>query len=138
MLETGRGAGARVRRTATRHNGCLLDIHALDAGACGVRDDFTAASASRSGSTMLDTKVNERMIRWVVGPTSRRPEIVANVATTELIGVAAECSADTVRIVQVRSSDRLPEWQSPHFVTREGRQRGDDQASVYEHGDTLF
>ncbi len=108
ILTTGRvlsqyNVGAQTRRTANSqwHDADRLEIHPHDAEERGIRDGDAVRIASRSGETVLEAQVSERMLPGVVYTTFHFPDSGANVITTDSSDWATNCPEYKVTAVQV-------------------------------------
>ncbi len=121
LLTTGRilsqyNVGAQTRRTENVrwHEEDVLEIHAFDAEARGIRDGELVSLKSRKGETSLRAVVSDRMQPGVVYTTFHMPDTGANVVTTELSDWATECPEYKVTAVQVAPTNHRSQWQEEY------------------------
>jgi len=119
LLTTGRilsqyNVGAQTRRTPNNlwHDEDLLDIHASDAEARGIRSGDLVAIQSRKGETVLRANITDRVNPGVVYTTFHMPESGTNVVTTELSDWATSCPEYKVTAVEIRPANHRSDWQS--------------------------
>lgn len=118
LLTTGRilsqyNVGAQTRRTDNSlwMDEDILEMHADDAAARGIRDDDLVIIKSRIGETALKARISARMQPGVVYTTFHMPESGTNVITTELADWATDCPEYKVTAVDIRLSNHKSEWQ---------------------------
>ncbi len=119
LLTTGRilsqyNVGAQTRRTdnSTWHAEDVLEIHAHDAQERGLKDGDWAGIQSRVGSTVLRTRISDRVKPGVVYTTFHHPVSGANVVTTDNSDWATNCPEYKVTAVQASKVTEPSAWQS--------------------------
>jgi formate dehydrogenase major subunit len=118
ILTTGRilsqyNVGAQTRRTENNrwHEEDRLEIHPNDAEERGIADGDWVGISSRSGETVLRSRVTERVQPGVVYTTFHFPESGANVITTDNSDWATNCPEYKVTAVQATRVTQPSEWQ---------------------------
>ncbi|MGE4369732.1 MAG: formate dehydrogenase subunit alpha [Burkholderiaceae bacterium] len=118
LLTTGRilsqyNVGAQTRRTpnVVWHSADVLEIHPHDAEDRGIQPGDHVTVASRTGETVLQADVTDRVPPGVVYTTFHFPESGANVVTTDSTDWATDCPEYKVTAVQVRKSAGPSAWQ---------------------------
>jgi formate dehydrogenase major subunit len=118
ILTTGRilsqyNVGAQTRRTENNqwHAEDRLEIHPNDAEERGISDGDWVGVSSRSGETVLRSRVTERVQPGVVYTTFHFPESGANVITTDNSDWATNCPEYKVTAVQATRVSQPSEWQ---------------------------
>jgi formate dehydrogenase major subunit len=108
LLTTGRvlsqyNVGTQTRRTGNTawYAEDLLEIHAEDAAARGIRDGDTVEVASRIGATRLRARISKRVNPGVVYTTFHFAQSKANAITTEISDWATNCPEYKVTAVDV-------------------------------------
>ena len=121
ILTTGRilsqyNVGAQTRRTENSKwmDEDVLEIHAADAEARGIRDGDLVSIKSRKGETSLRAIVSARMQPGVVYTTFHMPETGTNLVTTELSDWATSCPEYKVTAVDVHLSNHRGDWQEQY------------------------
>ena len=118
ILTTGRilsqyNVGAQTRRTENNrwHEEDRLEIHPHDAEERGIADGDWVGISSRSGETVLRSRVTDRVQPGVVYTTFHFPESGANVITTDNSDWATNCPEYKVTAVQATRVSQPSEWQ---------------------------
>ena len=121
ILTTGRilsqyNVGAQTRRTENSQwmDEDVLEIHAADAKARGIRDGDLVSIRSRKGETSLRAVLSARMQIGVVYTTFHMPETGTNLITTELSDWATDCPEYKVTAVDVHLSNHRSDWQEKY------------------------
>ncbi|PTY38202.1 formate dehydrogenase subunit alpha [Saccharospirillum sp. MSK14-1] len=121
LLTTGRilsqyNVGAQTRRTENQnwHDQDWFEIHPHDATERGINDGDWVGITSRSGNTVLQAKVSERMQPGVVYTTFHHPVSGANVITTDNSDWATNCPEYKVTAVQCEKVANPSAWQQRH------------------------
>lgn len=121
ILTTGRilsqyNVGAQTRRTANSdwHKEDVLEIHAADAEARGIRSGTWVSVKSRKGEIALRAELSDRMTPGVVYTTFHHPETGANVVTTENSDWATNCPEYKVTAVEVNPANHKAAWQEAY------------------------
>ena len=121
VLTTGRilsqyNVGAQTRRTENVrwHLEDCLEIHPHDAEERGIRDGDWVGIESRAGSTVLRTRLSERLQPGVVYTTFHFPGSGANVITTDNSDWATNCPEYKVTAVQVMPVAQPSDWQQEY------------------------
>ncbi|MFG1495033.1 formate dehydrogenase subunit alpha [Saccharospirillum sp. HFRX-1] len=121
LLTTGRilsqyNVGAQTRRTDNQswHDQDWFEIHPHDADERGINDGDWVGITSRSGDTVLQAKVSERMQPGVVYTTFHHPVSGANVITTDNSDWATNCPEYKVTAVQCEKVANPSAWQQRH------------------------
>ncbi len=118
ILTTGRilaqyNVGTQTRRTANSQwfDEDVLEIHANDAEARGIRDGDLVSVKSRNGDTSLRAQISDRVPPGVVYTTFHFAESATNALTTGNSDWATECPEYKVIAVDVGLTNDLSEWQ---------------------------
>lgn len=121
LLTTGRiltqyNVGAQTRRTENNRwmSEDVLEIHAADAEARGIRDGDWISVRSRKGEITLPAEITDRVTPGVVYTTFHHPDTGTNVITTELSDWATECPEYKVTAVEVAPANHRSPWQEAH------------------------
>lgn len=126
LLTTGRilsqyNVGAQTRRTDNQnwHDQDWFEIHPHDADERGINDGDWVGISSRSGDTVLQARVSERMQPGVVYTTFHHPVSGANVITTDNSDWATNCPEYKVTAVQCEKVANPSAWQQRHLEHHE-------------------
>ena len=137
ILTTGRilsqyNVGAQTRRTSNSdwHDEDVLEIHASDAEARGIRDGHWVSIRSRKGEITLKAVISGRMAPGVVYTTFHHPETGANIVTTENSDWATSCPEYKVTAVEVAPANHKSPWQEEYEATTPSLRRILDRGVV--------
>jgi formate dehydrogenase major subunit len=118
ILTTGRilehyNVSAQTRRTPNMKwvDSDVLEIHASDAEARGIRDNDLVALRSRMGETTLQARISSRMQPGIVFTSFHFPRSGTNMVTTSISDWATSCPEYKVTAVEVSPANHRSDWQ---------------------------